>query len=347
MGDYADNKLSKNKGLEYLKGLPTAMNNPGQVKALKDYATSDMSLKDAIASMGYDGSGRRKELDGQIAQFQKMIQDAEVQGAMGNKDATRELGSWKGQLGELQRQLAQVNSAPEYENAKIMDLFSNPLTATKAASEQVMGNELFGDYFKQGGIQSQRQAEEKELASRGYSLQPEDHEAYGQASDEIARLFGQQETSLAQALANKGLASGPSGAAAVSFSGLMGNKNEQLAGQQRKIAQQRMETNMQRLNAVRGAVDQANQQAQGALKDQRAANQQGYDNHRNTLKDAVTAGQAEQEQANTEHQQYQDSQGPSFGEVLGGIGGGLAGAVGGGLGTGIGGALGKKWAGGK
>lgn len=339
MGDTANNKLSKNKGLEHLQGLPMALNNGGMADILKGYGTGGMSLEDAIKAMHYDGSGRRKETESQIANLQKMIAQAEGMGRAGEQiGATKELGSWKGQLGDLQKKLHEINSAPEYENAKIMELFSNPLTGTKAASEQVMGNELFGNYFKKGGISDQRQAEESNLASRGYSLQPEDYEAYGQASDNIARTFGSQENMLAQALASRGLSAGASGAAGVGFSGLMGNKLEQLASSQRQIANDRMKMNLERLTAVRGAVDQANQQAQGALNSQRAANQQGIDNHRNTLKDAVTAGQVEQGHEDTRFAQNEATSGPSFGEVLGGIGsaalGGGLGSLAGGLGTG-------------
>lgn len=347
MGDYATNKLSQNKGLELLKGLPGAVSSKGTNDVLQKYGSGGMSLQEALQAMRYNSNPEYKQgfMD-QAAKLREMIQGAEAGGDKAS-GAFKELGSWKGQLDGLEAKIREIDGAPQYDMGKMLELYSNPLTADKAATEQVRGNDLFKGMFGEGGIQDQRQAEEKQLASRGYSLQPEDYEAYGQASDEIARLFGQQETSLAQALANKGLASAPSGAAAVSFSGLMGNKNEQLASQQRKIAQQRMETNMQRLNAVRGAVDSANQQAQGALNSQRASNQQGRDNYYNTLKDSVTAGATEQDQLNKEHEQFQASQGPSFGEVLGGIGGGLAGAVGGGLGTGLGGALGKKWAGGK
>lgn len=231
-------------------------------------------------------------------------------------------------------------------NGALNQIFTGPISGTKAATDQVMSNPLMSGYFGKGGIQDQRQAEEQNLASRGYSLQPEDYEAYGQASDNIARMFGTQENSLAQALASHGFGAGPSGAAAVSFSGLMGNKAEQLAQSQRQIANDRMKMNAERLNAVRGAVDSANKMSQSAVSDQYGRNLQGAEAYRNNLKDAFTVGEAVNSGNKANFEQEQATRGPGIGDVLGGAATIGLGAATGGLGSAIGGGLGKKILGG-
>jgi len=134
-------------------------------------------------------------------------------------------------------------------------LASSPIYADMVASDQVRNDPLTSGLFGKGGSQDRALAEEKDLASRGYSLQPEDHEAYGQASGNIARLFGAQEQGLSRALASRGLAAGGSGAAAVQYSGLQGNKNEQLAASQRQIADNRMNNTVNRLQQVRSHIN--------------------------------------------------------------------------------------------
>lgn len=130
-------------------------------------------------------------------------------------------------------------------------LAASPIGAQLVASDQVRNDPLSSGLLGKDGSLSRALTEEKDLASRGYSLQPEDYEAYGQGQDNIARMFGASEQSLASSLSDRGLAAAPSGAAAVQFSGLQGNKNEQLGQLQRSIANDRMNNTMQRLNSVR------------------------------------------------------------------------------------------------
>jgi hypothetical protein len=342
-GYSAENKLASNKGIEMLKGLPGATGSKKTTDVLQKYGAGGMSLQDALQAMKYgsDPSYKQGFVD-QAAQLQKLISGVEGAGLAGEKSgAGAELGSWKGQLEQLQAKIREIDSAPQYDQGNMMELFSNPLTAGKAAAEQVQGNDLFKGMFGKGGIQEQRQAEETNLATRGYSLQPEDYEAFGQASDNIARQFGTQENNLAQALASRGLSTGASGAAGVSYSGLQGNKMEQLAQSQRQIAGDRMKMNLERLNSVRGFVDSANRGAQSAFDSQKASNQQGHENYYNKLKDAVSAGQIEQGQENAAFEQREATKGPSVGEVLGGVASAGLGAVTGGLGAGVGGAIGQ------
>ncbi len=126
---------------------------------------------------------------------------------------------------------------------------TDPLTGSRMATEQVQNNPILSQLFGKGGAMERTNAEEQRLASQGYKLQPEDYEAYGQASGNIAREYGAQEQNLAQSLADRGLASAPNGAAAIQFTGLAGNKNEQLARAQTQIADARMNNTMNRINS--------------------------------------------------------------------------------------------------
>jgi hypothetical protein len=224
----------------------------------------------------------------------------------------------------------------------------DPLTGSKMATEQVRDNPLFSGTFGEGGLQERMLAEEQELASRGYQLQPEDHEAFGQASDETARLFAQEEGALAQALAERGLATAPSGAAGVGFSGIMGNKLERLASSQRKIAADRMEMNRQRLDDVRARSLQASQQAGGLLQDQFGRNQAGVKDYREMLRDSAGAQrqQLEHEGMRTDIKMKEESmEGPGLADVLGGAASIGLGAMTGGAGTALGAAAGSSLAG--
>jgi hypothetical protein len=124
--------------------------------------------------------------------------------------------------------------------------------AEKGVQEGAFTKSLFGE----GGVQSQLTKEGADLASRGYSLQPQDYEAYGQTAGDVSRLFGQQEQSAAASLARRGLGSGASGAAGAAFSGIKGNKNEMLAQAQTQIAQKRMADTNQRLMQNRALQSQ-------------------------------------------------------------------------------------------
>jgi len=169
-------------------------------------------------------------------------------------------------------------------------LASSPIGSTQVASAQLRSDPLTAGQFGEGGSLSQALAQEKDLGSRGFSLQPEDYEAYGQASGDIARLFGSQEQSLAQSLANRGLASGNSGAMQAQFTGLQGNKNEQLGQMQRQIADDRMKSNLERLNSTRQYLTNLGGLGQQALSGIRSANMAGMDQMRGTAND-LSSGQ--------------------------------------------------------
>jgi hypothetical protein len=236
-------------------------------------------------------------------------------------------------------------------------LATDPLTGSLMAAQQVQSNPLTSGLFGKGGIQDQAQGlfgkldsnlDESRNALMGrdqsYGLQDSDLKAYGQASNNIGRMFAGQEQNLAQSLADRGLGAAPSGAAGQSFSGLYGNKLEQLAGLQQQIAQNRIQTaqglaqarnqsDLQRQAANNGLIQNLGSQAQNALQDQYGRQVQGSENNYNQL--AGTAGlnlnnQAlQQNVANSQFSQQQNSKQPGLLDsirlgAVQGVGGGVS-----------------------
>lgn len=247
---------------------------------------------------------------------------------------------------DLQGALSQAQAGGQMTEASDPNSFYNalatgPMSGSKLAENQVMGSGIQGQLYGQNGLLNRVGTEEQDLAKRGYSMQPEDYEAYGQASGDIARQYGQQEQSLASALADRGLSG--SNAAQVGFTGLQGSKSEQLAGAQRKIANDRMDRNFQRLQANRNLMSQLGQQGEQAVGNQFGRNLAGVQNQQSDqLKNAqlgLEQQKASQDQRNQEFQQRESTKGPSLGGILGGIAGTAIGGATGGLSTGLGGAV--------
>lgn len=340
-GRGAVNTTRGNQGQTLLRDMPGQLSNQKYQDALGAYGSGKTSLADALAAMRTD-TGQLGQLEQSLSGSNnevKRLQDL-VQGA-GNKDPrlNAQLQDAVQKQAVDQAAFSHLKGTQEFDPARVNELFTNPLTGMRAATDQVREGALTSGMFGAGGLLEQRQASEKDLMSRGYSLQPEDHEAYGQASDNIARMFGKSENSLGQALARRGLSTGASGAAVSGFSGLQGNKLEQLAGQQRQIAQARMQSNLQRLTAMQAAVNQGQGLAQDATQQQFNANQTGVRSYNDMLKDSAAAGQREQEQENTDFQQHEATKGPGIGDILGGVATAGLGAFTGGLGTGLAGSL--------
>lgn len=197
-------------------------------------------------------------------------------------------------------------------------------------TKELQNNEVLGGMFGKGGTLDRTTEEEKNLASQGFELTPEDRTAYGQASGDIARQFGESDQSLAQSLADRGLSN--SGVAGAAFTGSQGNKMEQLAKVQQSIAKQRMETNMQRLGQTRqflsqlgsqGANDINEMQQLGRQKseDYNAANQQRFNMAENML------GNYQGQMNNQLNQEQTTKHGSDIGNMVnGGLGGAMMGA---------------------
>lgn len=199
--------------------------------------------------------------------------------------------------------------------SKFLDFQSDPnVTGTGAsdfATNQVMNNPMLGQLFGKGGTLERTGQEEKDLAGRGYSLKPEDYEAYGQMSDQMARQFGTQESSLANALAGRGL-SFSGGAAGGGFSNIMGNKQEQIGQYARQIANDRMNMNMQRLGQTRNFLSNLANQGSQNIQSQWGRNLQGEQEKFNQAgaKNAAAFQRlsAQQDQSNENLQQRQQTE---------------------------------------
>lgn len=177
----------------------------------------------------------------------------------------------------------------------------------------VQNNPILSQLFGAGGQMEQTNKQVTDLANRGYSLQPEDYEAYGQASGNIARMFGGQEQGLAQDMANRGLSN--SGVAGANFSGLFGNKQEQLAGLQTQIAQNRMQMNTQRLGQMQNFLTNLGAQAQSGIN---SANQTNFQDATQKYQTGRAYIGDIQGQNNTYQNQTLASQGPSTASMISG-----------------------------
>jgi hypothetical protein len=216
----------------------------------------------------------------------------------GKKDSGRDAGNRfdvnSDQDKQLRNQLFELLNYQD--NPDIVD----PIKGSRTATNEVASNPILGQLFGEGGALSRTNKEEQDLASRGYSLKPEDFEAYGQGSDQIAREFGQQESGLAQALASRGLSG--SNAAGIAFANSAGNKMERLGQLQRQIANDRMKMNLERLGQTRQLLTQLGGQAQNAIGDQFNRQMEGANTQYGRVQDKAAAAQqrmqAIQNQAN-------------------------------------------------
>ena len=226
-------------------------------------------------------------------------------------------------------------------------------TGSRYATEQVQNNPIMGQIFGEGGqfgkdlaFQNEAMGRERDLQSQGFKLTNDDREAYGQASGDIARMFGQSENSLSQSLAQRGLSAGPSGAAAAQFSGLGGNKNEMLAKAQTDIANKRMQNTVQRIGQQQQFINQLQQNntATGqlgnkAIGDQYGRQLSGAENRQGQLNKAAGLNIQQNAAVNEGNlQSLQDKRGAKGGTLVEGFGKGLyAGAANMGAGGGGGG----------
>lgn len=292
----------------------------GKGEQAQNLIQKPQSMADQEAGMAYASGSPTLGLLNKYGQGQMSLQDAISQGMGGAHGGPESQG---------------------FMNA----LASNPLSGSRLATDQVQSNDILGQLFGQGGELNQAVGKEQELQNQGFKLQPQDVEAYGQASGNIARLFGQGENQLSQSLANRGLSQAPSGAAGAQFSGLLGNKNEQLAKAQMDIANTRMQNTMQRIGQQQQFINSLGGQARGAIQDQFGRNMAGVENQQGqqqqNTKNAFTQQGMAQDQANKGFEQEQASKGPGFGDILGAAGGGLLGSMTGGFGSALGSAAGK------
>lgn len=228
-------------------------------------------------------------------------------------------------------------------------LATSPLTGSRYATDQVRSNPILGTLFGAGGSLERAGAEEADLSSRGYQLQPEDREAYGQASGDISRMFGEQENSLSNSLAMRGLSNSAS-LSGSQFSGLQGNKMEQLAKMQTNIADKRMNNNMNRLAQTRSYLSNMGSLGNTAIQNQFGRNVSGLEYSQNaqnqSLQNMMSIYGMKEGLAQKSFQSKQDNQQPTIWDAAskglysgveaatgGAVAGGLSGFMPGGGGT--------------
>lgn len=211
----------------------------------------------------------------------------------------------------------------------------NGVQGSNTATNQVQNNAILGGLFGTGGTMQNTIKQENDLSNRGYSLKPEDYEAYGQVSGQIARNTDTAEQGLSQALAARGLSN--SGSANRAFMTSQGNKMEQLGQMQTQIAQQRMQMNLQRLSQTQNFLSSLGQQAGNDINQQYGRQLQGEQQNFNEAQGKSNAAQnALSNLAGQGNQNFEQNLGtqktPGWAAGLGGaLSGGLAGAQMGGM----------------
>lgn len=243
--------------------------------------------------------------------------------------------------GSTQGLLNQINGAPGAQGldsksaeADNNALATGALTGSRYATEQVQNNPIEGQLFGQNGLFGKEIGKEQDLQNQGFQLQPQDVEAYGQASGNISRLFGQQGQQASQDLASRGLAAGPSGAAGAEFSGLAGNKNEMLGQAQMQIANQRMQNTMQRIGQQQNFINSLGAQGANDIQQQYGRQLAGAQNSQGNLENAANAQNARNAGANAAGLASMEDKRNSAGKTLGGaLGAGIYNGVSGGMGN--------------
>ena len=213
------------------------------------------------------------------------------------------------------------------------------------ATADVQNNSILGGTFGAGGTLDQTTAQEQQQASQPWKLTDQDQTAYGQASGNIANQFGQSDNSLSQSLSDRGLSN--SGVAGAAFTGLQGNKNEQLGGLQTQIANSRMQMNQQRLAQTQHFLGQLTGQAN---EDINSAQNRGIGvvNSNNQMQQGkynMAGGllSGYQDQLNTAlSQQQQTAHGSTLSNALGGMAAGTSAGYAAGMGEESGKSGGKK-----
>lgn len=265
MGDVASGM-----GIGFLSGFPNMGDEVG------GFLGGEGGLADSLGLSGKQGEYMRNaEANPALAAMQRrsaLYGDTSFNSAL-NGYANGGYGSFMDAINGRKDGLSQ----DELANA----LATDPRTGTKMATEQVQNNPILAQLFGKGGSMEGARAEEQDLMKNGYGLNQQDHEAYGQASGNIARMFGQQENDLASSLANRGLSQAGSGSALAGFAGLQGNKMEQLASSQRQIADSRMNNTRERLNQTRTYLSDMGKQGASAIDQQATRNLNGVKQKQN------------------------------------------------------------------
>ncbi len=356
-GSNAKEAMNINPAMGTIQGINSARNSSVMRDLMAKYGSGELSFADAL-----NQAGGLKAADPYAAQPAEL--DAKIANAMPMNPLLI------GQVNEAENARAQLAQIPKFDSSSV-DMRSvlgdmiatDPVLGSRFAAQEVISNPLTSGLFGKGGIQEQVQGRAGQLAQniqdsrqalmgrdQSYGLQDSDLQAYAQAASNTARNYGAMEQSLAQSLANRGLASADSGVALGQFAGMQGNKMEQLANAQLNIAQNRINTAKDlattRMNADLQAQGQNNgmitslgtlgQQALGA---QFGRQMQGSEHSYN--QNAGVAGLSQEERAQQQSiydNQWAQQQASSFNPLgaLANVASAGVGALAGGFGTNLG-----------
>lgn len=363
-GYSAANKVATPKSLETSGKRSDLLGIPGVQDIMSKYGQGGMSLSDALSSakglQSDPNSAKRKSMQDQIAALKG-------QGA-GDRDSFKRNQS---KIADLENQLQSLPGQESADTSGLSDMLATGAgTAGQFAREQLDKSDFYGGQkhaFDEAGKNTDKYNANADIdreAMSGkdpsYGMNTNDYAAYGQASGDLARMYGGQEQGLAQSLADRGLGAAPSGAAAQQFSGLLGNKYEQLAKAQTDIAQKRIDVardqvnkraqqNLDLLKGSQGVTSDMGKQM-AAEQNSQIANQMGARTaNENQLSNQTKQEQEQQglaqNQANEAMAQQQSTEKEGLGSTLakgalGAVGTGLAGALTGGVAPALG-AIGK------
>lgn len=368
----AEQASSYNPALMSAQNKNEARNSPELRDLLSKFNSGELSLNDALsAAKGVrPNNANRSKVEGeynylknerakiqsQMEQLKQAAQKGDAGAAKRYRELEQDFKNTNDPYYNAERSLADLSrndSTPADMSSVLKDMLAtDSIAGSRIAADEVKNNPLLSGIFGDGGIQDQAEAEygnniarldesREDLKGRGesYGLTANDLQAYGQGSDQITRDFAMQEQNLAQMLADRGLAQAPSGQAMQQFSGLYGNKAEQLARLQmdisqkrintaKELAQARMNADLQRQAQTQGLIGGLGQLGNQATNDQYmrqlAGSQEDYN------RDAGVAGlqmnnQGLQQNVNNSlFTQQEATRGPSLMEVLGGFAGGAA-----------------------
>lgn len=161
----------------------------------------------------------------------------------------------RGRLDPAQRQIDSANSLAELRNQQLNQ--DRGYLSQDRSNLGSWNTSLVGAMNNLKGLNEAGTA-----ADAMYGYQASDYDALAQAQDAITRQAATQENQLAASLAARGLGAAGSGASTQLFSGLQGNKFEQLRQSQQQIGQQRIQNAMNlaqaRSQAAQAGLGEAN-----------------------------------------------------------------------------------------
>jgi hypothetical protein len=369
-GETAPNMIKTNPLQYALNKRAGAASDPALERLLSDYSSGKISLDQALGSvrnLSSDPARAHADKD----RFYSENRDAVRQQRNGSGDNIND-GEVDAKLEQMWNEQQAAGGATGGLESQFMDLVQTaPGAAERYSSDRVTQDPIGKTLFGAGGLHERTLADERAATGDAQGVQKSfgdlynemsspdafkwgenEYAQYGQNKDEIARMSAAQEQDTTQGLVNRGLGAASSGAAGVAFSGMAGNKFEQLANAQRKVSMDNVAAKRDMYQSRMNTLNQAGGLAQGRMQSgrQTATNlgaqyedarnnvfnrgMQGRQQNVNDLQAALgqtnTQNAMAQEQANTAFQMEQDTRPASLGSALStAVGAGAGYAVGG------------------